>query len=1459
MTASSAMSLEAYLASAFTSLDDVAIAALELPRPDEAHVAWWRRHHAARGGDAASLIAALPQLQVPIADGASSSETYQRLVRQAEPAASVVSSAEAFDDPDGIVWSVVEHPAGGLPVVTARSRADFVRLVRALGGRCEPIPVGASVHALYIGGLPSPVRMRDARDAFRAEGGDPAMWPAEMARRRGLDPTAFHDRLILRHPAPYAGLAAGEVGGGLDDDGWLEASGRLRLEHEFTHHATHRLLGSYRLHVHDELLADLMGFTHALGRFDAGLLLRGLGIDDDDVIRPDARLHTYTRDLDPAALPDLIALLRRAARTVEGLAAGFVGVSDVVRLRRMLRLAGRDLAWLAGGIGPREASVWSPPIDPAFVARSLTLAERAELHRRRPEAFTPDPDRAAEIRARWRHVLARPDGDSLSDRLGDLGLEPDDLPAVAGTIDDVGLAALPQAAWMDVAAEVCAWTGPRDADGLPTAAFLDDDEPIPFEHAWIPWVEIATRRLRRACPDLDDTFSDAVLQREQRRLLENLASFGRFAAIEDLEHRRIGLYRGNDFALGMLLGSPPRTAYAATVRSMIGEAAGHWMREHAALARLLAVRTVAWARMLAEFVERLENDRGRIAEAFGGGADPGGLVELAFGAGDSHHGGRSVAVCTFERGLKVVYKPRDCGIDVAFAALVDDLAGALDPELRLQVPRTIDRGTWGWAAFVESGPCADLEALRRYHRRMGVLLAIIHALQGNDFHLENVVAAGEHPVPIDLETVSVPRMGPVEAAGLDSSARLVERSVLRTLLLPSVMGGGGHAVRNPGALRIDVGEGATRSFRRLRAVNTDFQKWVRTDGPPAGVRPESSAWIASGDTLDPTAQLAEVESGYRAGYEAIRTRIAVWIGTDSPLRRLGAERVRVLHRATNVYVRLIRQSCEAPHVGTGIDRWLALERASIVIADAADEADRRHRVALVAAEIDAMRDGDVPAFNATGDGRRVETIDIESGHAVELADTRLADSAMESALDQLGRMGPDDLGLQVRLMSDSYRNTVLSLSRAFHGGDAVPDPGSDPGSELDPIDEPPPHRERDLRGLVIAALERIAGMAIDSEDRTNWIDLDFDSQSESIRSSALDTSLYGGRGGLALLFERAYRVLGERRWLDLARRSIGSEVEAFRSGAIRDRLLRTPPGGLTERGGLLAATWAVGRHEGLGEHREVAHELAVSFSDRTIASDDAFDVIAGAAGHILLLLRLLEEAPIPGADETIGRLADHLVAAARPIDGIGWIPRGKALPLCGFGHGRAGTGLALLEAGRHLDRADLREIALEAFEAEHRLRGATPAETWPDFRGVRRNERRRAPFGAARWCLGSEGIALSRAAALRIADPPFLRDDLEFALETVRDLAVPGRDHLCCGRGGRALSQVTLRRLGVGTAAGLADDAAIDGLAASLLDHAAVRPSRLLGVGLFQGLGGPIWLGLSRLADDGSDLLLVRP
>ncbi len=95
---------------------------------------------------------------------------------------------------------------------------------------------------------------------------------------------------------------------------------------------------------------------------------------------------------------------------------------------------------------------------------------------------------------------------------------------------------------------------------------------------------------------------------------------------------------------------------------------------------------------------------------------------------------------------------RTCALDAAWHALVERLNRVGAP-VELKAVRAIARDGYGWTEFIDHAGCADDDGCQRFFRRAGAWLALFHCFAGTDMHQENMIAAGEHPVPIDLEMI----------------------------------------------------------------------------------------------------------------------------------------------------------------------------------------------------------------------------------------------------------------------------------------------------------------------------------------------------------------------------------------------------------------------------------------------------------------------------------------------------------------------------------------------------------------------------------------------------------------------------------------------------------------------------------------------------------------------------------
>src|SRR5262249_4562067 len=81
--------------------------------------------------------------------------------------------------------------------------------------------------------------------------------------------------------------------------------------------------------------------------------------------------------------------------------------------------------------------------------------------------------------------------------------------------------------------------------------------------------------------------------------------------------------------------------------------------------------------------------------------------------------------------------------------------------------------------------CRTADEVRDFYRQQGAYLALLYVLEATDFDPADVIAAGGHPVLVDLDALFQPRLGgrcPREPAAF--TADTISRSILLGGLLP---------------------------------------------------------------------------------------------------------------------------------------------------------------------------------------------------------------------------------------------------------------------------------------------------------------------------------------------------------------------------------------------------------------------------------------------------------------------------------------------------------------------------------------------------------------------------------------------------------------------------------------------------------------------------------------------------
>jgi lantibiotic modifying enzyme len=170
------------------------------------------------------------------------------------------------------------------------------------------------------------------------------------------------------------------------------------------------------------------------------------------------------------------------------------------------------------------------------------------------------------------------------------------------------------------------------------------------------------------------------------------------------------------------------------------------------LANLWCLRIRQWRDHVVEVLQRAAKDdhalsRWNIREPINGV-----IKDIRLGLSDPHHGGRSVTLIEFNGGRRVVYKPRPGTSEAAwFSFLAWMNRNGFRP--RLRVPRILPRNGYCWMEYVETAPCQNKAAVRRFYERLGGLIAAAYLMKAVDCHRQNVIAAGEHPVLVDIDAL----------------------------------------------------------------------------------------------------------------------------------------------------------------------------------------------------------------------------------------------------------------------------------------------------------------------------------------------------------------------------------------------------------------------------------------------------------------------------------------------------------------------------------------------------------------------------------------------------------------------------------------------------------------------------------------------------------------------------------
>lgn len=772
------------------------------------------------------------------------------------------------------------------------------------------------------------------------------------------------------------------------------------------------------------------------------------------------------------------------------------------------------------------------------------------------------------------------------------------------------------------------------------------------------------------------------------------------------------------------------------------------LQEYPVLARQLMICVNNWVGFSLEFLDRLCADWEAIQSAFASGIETGPLVEIKSNAGDKHRGGRSVAIARFDSGFQIVYKPRPLAADAHFQELLNWLNNSgSHPQFRLL--KILDRGRYGWTEFITPQSCGSSEEVARFYERQGGYLALLYAMEATDFHYENLIAAGEHPVLVDLESLFQPHLEKGEVTQADLLAgNAMSYSVLRVLLLPMrIWSGDESAGIDLSGLGAATGQPTPNLVPYWENSGTDEMRLARKRSifPGSNNRPS-----LNGEQVDVLDHTESIINGFATVYRLILEHRDELLSDEGPLARFADDEVRVLLRSTRSYATLLFESFHPDVLRDALNRDRLFDQLWAAVTD------QHHLARVIAAEREDLHNGDIPFFTSNPNSRAIWTASKKA--IPDFFDL----SGIECVQRRLEQLSETDLTLQVWFI----RASLITLS--LH--DAKPARYS--------LIEPERVADRDqMLDEARAIGDRLDWLALRGERDLTWIGLT--ATREGYWSLApLGWDLYGGLPGVALFLAYLGAFTSEQHYTDMAR----AALETLRHQIEVARSLIKMTGGYNGWGGIihllthLSALW---------EAPELLDEASriVELLPPLIEQDEQYDIIGGAAGCIVSLISLYQCKPSARTLAVAVECGERLIAEAQPAGcGIGWSIKGLATkPLTGFSHGSAGIAWALLELSALSGEDKFRKAALDAIEYERSLFNPEDGN-WPDLRdeiaGQKKDSNSKPSFMTA-WCHGAPGVGLARLLSSRHFEDQTINAEIDAALKTTLARGF-GLNHCLC-------------------------------------------------------------------------------
>lgn len=713
-----------------------------------------------------------------------------------------------------------------------------------------------------------------------------------------------------------------------------------------------------------------------------------------------------------------------------------------------------------------------------------------------------------------------------------------------------------------------------------------------------------------------------------------------------------------------------------------------------------------------ELVCHIKNDKIQIAQNILNGNGFSHIEEIESNLADAHASGKQVLKIRLDNGQKIIYKPHDIENEQWFGQFLGFLGQACGIEM--YQPKMISRDGYGWVECIDQKECRSYAELERYYIRAGITLFAVYLLGTNDIHCENLIAMGEYPVVIDLESLA----GGIHKKDKDNTVCRLRESVLNSGILPyfywtgkgkgidlsALAGGNGSetpfkvpVIKNPGTIDMHVGY----EYAHIGKV-------------------QNHAMLGS-EFISPEHFEKEIIYGFRKAYQYTlnhKELIREWI------QGMRHKKGRYLVSDTQKYSMLLSSSYHPAVMRDAADREFLLYS----LWRGRDLGSKQDEM-IVDGEIYDLLRNDIPYFY----------FHMNRPHLYDSRGNEIPDYFSEPPINGVRRR------LAFLCQHDlQHQERFIHLTLSLAGMENLEE--SDYADLRKMVEQP----ETFLNTELLCMAEKIADKLLDEAEysekgkRFNWIRIMLmgDGCGElAIRSCGM--YVYDGIAGIFIFFyllSRGSAKVKYKKVCEVLEKQLFSYTDIV---STEKKKLQSGSSGLYNGEASLVYTYLIlflmTRDNRYIEYSKKHAEVLLYVTER----DKGCDLLEGKAGSVFVFCQMFlvtgRQEYLAYAKKTAQLLLDE---AVEMVNGTAWKQKNSDTPLLGIAHGNAGilTALAKLYnlTGDDL-YADYVKKTLE-YEDYHYMYSTG---NWKDFR-INDSRNDTAENDTAAWCHGAGGIMLAR-------------------------------------------------------------------------------------------------------------------